>query len=177
MSAPKKILHGVFMEIADIGVLISGESGIGKSELALELVSRGHRLIADDAPEFERIEPAAINGTCPELLQNFLEVRGLGILNIREIYGGNAVRANKHLGLIIELLPAEMNTIKDRTQSTEKKTNVFGVDIPTILLPVAAGRNLAVLIEAIVRNHLLTGNGYSASKDFIKRQEIAIHTA
>ena len=177
MSTPKKILHGVFMEIAGTGVLIIGKSGIGKSELALELVSRGHRLIADDAPEFERIEPAAINGTCPELLQNFLEVYGLGILNIREIYGESAVGSNKHLGLIIELLPAEVNATKDRTRSTGKKTDVFGVDIPTVLLPVAAGRNLAVLIEAIVRNHLLTNNGYSASKDFIKRQEIAIHTA
>lgn len=176
-SAPQTILHGVFMEIIRTGVLIRGESGLGKSELALELVSRGHRLIADDTPEFKRIAPATINGTCPELLQNFLEVRELGILDIRRMYGENAVKSNKNLELIIEMLPAETSTTKDRARPTEKKTNVLGINIPTVSMSVSTGRNLAVLVEAAVRNHLLVGNGYDGSKHFIERQKIAIHTA
>ena len=169
----KSILHGVFMEVISVGVLITGQSGLGKSELALDLVSRGHRLIADDAPEFARIAPDTINGTCPELLQNFLEVRGLGVLNIREMYGDSAIKSNKYLKLIIELFPPNINVPKseDRIRLSERKTNVLGVNIPTISLPVAPGRNLAVLVEAAVRGHLLIKNGYNASEDFVERQK------
>jgi len=146
---------------------------LGKSELALDLVSRGHRLIADDAPEFARIAPETVNGACPELLQNFLEVRGLGVLNIREMYGDSAIKSNKFLRLIIDLIPPKMNVPKteDRLRLSERITNTLGVDIPTISLPVAPGRNLAVLVEAAVRNHLLRKNGYNASEDFIERQK------
>ena len=170
----KSILHGVFMEVISVGVLITGESGLGKSELALDLVSRGHRLIADDAPEFSRIAPETINGTCPELLKNFLEVRGLGILNIREMYGDSAIKSNKYLRLIIELIQPRMDIPKseDRIRLSIRKTDVLGVDIPTISLPVAPGRNLAVLVEAAVRDHLLILNGYNASEDFITRQSL-----
>lgn len=169
----KSILHGVFMEVISVGVLITGQSGLGKSELALDLVSRGHRLIADDAPEFARIAPDIINGSCPELLQNFLEVRGLGVLNIREMYGDSAIKSNKYLRLIIELFPPKTNVPKseDRIRLSERKTNVLGVNISTISLPVALGRNLAVLVEAAVRDHLLIKNGYNASEDFIERQK------
>ena len=171
--ADKKIMHGVFMEVISVGVLITGRSGLGKSELALDLVSRGHRLIADDAPEFARIAPETINGTCPELLKNFLEVRGLGVLNIREMYGDSAIKSNKFLKLIIELIPPKLDVPKteDRLRLSERKTDVLGIDIPTISLPVAPGRNLAVLVEAAVRNHLLAKNGYKASEDFIERQK------
>jgi HPr kinase/phosphorylase len=174
--AEKEILHGVFMEVISVGVLITGQSGLGKSELALDLVSRGHRLIADDAPEFARIAPETVNGTCPKLLQNFLEVRGLGVLNIREMYGDSAIKHNKFMRLIIELIPPKMHVPKteDRLRLSERKTNILGVDIPTISLPVAPGRNLAVLVEAAVRNHLLSKNGYSASEDFISRQKKAL---
>ena len=175
--AKKEILHGVFMEVISVGVLITGQSGLGKSELALDLVSRGHRLIADDAPEFARIAPDIINGTCPELLQNFLEVRGLGILNIRQMYGDSAIKSNKYLKLIIELIPPKMSVPKteDRMRLSERKTNILGVNIPTISLPVAPGRNLAVLVEAAVRDHLLIKNGYNASEDFVERQQDAIN--
>lgn len=175
--AEKETLHGVFMEVLGVGVLISGQSGLGKSELALDLVNRGYKLIADDAPEFERIAPETINGTCPKLLQNFLEVRGLGVLNIREMYGASAIKSNEHLKLIIELFPPEMNVAKseNRIQPSAGKASILGVDIPTISLPVAPGRNLAVLVEAAVRNHLLTRNGYSAGRDFTKRQKSTIN--
>ncbi len=171
--AEKEILHGVFMEVISVGVLITGKSGLGKSELALDLVSRGHRLIADDAPEFARIAPETVNGTCPDLLKNFLEVRGLGVLNIREMYGDSAIKSNKFLKLIIDLIPPKMNVPKseDRLRLSERKTNILGVDIATISLPVAPGRNLAVLVEAAVRDHLLIKNGYNASEDFIERQK------
>lgn len=175
--AKKEILHGVFMEVISVGVLITGQSGLGKSELALDLVSRGHRLIADDAPEFARIAPDIINGTCPELLQNFLEVRGLGVLNIRQMYGDSAIKSNKYLKLIIELIPPKMSVPKteDRMRLSERKTDILGVNVPTISLPVAPGRNLAVLVEAAVRDHLLIKNGYNASEDFIERQQNAIN--
>ena len=164
------------MEVISVGVLITGQSGLGKSELALDLVSRGHRLIADDAPEFARIAPDTINGTCPELLQNFLEVRGLGVLNIREMYGDSAIKTNKYLSLIIELFPLKALTPKneDRIRLTERKTNVLGVNITTISLPVAPGRNLAVLVEAAVRDNLLIKHGYNASEDFVQRQKNAM---
>jgi HPr kinase/phosphorylase len=161
------------MEVISVGVLITGKSGLGKSELALDLVSRGHRLIADDAPEFARIAPETINGTCPELLRNFLEVRGLGVLNISEMYGDSAIKSNKFLRLIIELMPVKLHIPKseDRLKLLERNTNVLELNIPTISLPVAPGRNLAVLVEAAVRNHLLINNGYNASEDFIERQK------
>jgi HPr kinase/phosphorylase len=101
--APRVTLHGVFMEVYSIGVLITGESGSGKSELALELITRGHRLVADDAPEFTQIAPDVLDGTCPEMLQDLLEVRGLGVLNIREMFGDTAVKRNKYLRLIVHL--------------------------------------------------------------------------
>lgn len=171
--AEMSILHGVFMEIAGTGVLLAGQSGLGKSELALDLISRGHRLIADDAPEFTRIARNTILGTCPDALQNFLEVRGLGILNIREMYGDEAVQSSQHLELIIKLQVGGQTSSKtgDRTQSPESKTDVLGVDIPTIVLPVAPNRNLAVLVEAAARSRSLSKRGYVASKDFSDRQK------
>ena len=174
--AEKKILHGVFMEVISVGVLITGQSGLGKSELALDLVSRGHRLIADDAPEFARIAPDTINGTCPLLLQNFLEVRGLGVLNIREMYGDSAIKSSKYLRLIINLFPSKTNVPKseDRIRLSGKITDILGVNISTISLPVAPGRNLGVLVEAAVRDHLLIMDGYNASEDFVQRQKDAM---
>ena len=159
--------------IVGIGETLYSKSS-GKSELALDLVSRGHQLIADDAPEFTRVAPDTINGTCPELLQDFIEVRGLGILNIRAMYGDNAITENKHLKLIIDLFPPRANVpkSKDRVQLPERKTNILGIDIPTISLPVASGRNLAVLVEAAVRDRLLAKNGYNASENFILRQKM-----
>jgi len=170
--ADSLVLHGVFMEVMGSGVLLTGDSGIGKSELALDLISRGHRLVADDAPEFSRIAPDIINGTCPALLREFLEVRGLGILNIRSIFGDSAVKPNKYLRLIIaleEMTEEQLHSV-DRLRGSRRYRSVLGVSIPEITLPVAPGRNLAIAVETAVRNHILLQKGYDAVEDFIQRQ-------
>lgn len=176
--ADKVTLHGVFMEVSSLGVMLTGESGLGKSELALELVTRGHRLIADDAPEFMRIAPDIIMGTCPPLLRNFLEVRGLGVLNIRKMYGDSAIKFSKYLRLIIHLTAMQsIPKSEDRLSTPQLKKNVLGLEIPVIRVPVAAGRNLAVMTEAAVRNHLLTLKGYNAADNFIRLQKESIKKA
>ena len=173
--ADKVTLHGVFMEIISLGVLLTGESGLGKSELALELITRGHRLIADDAPEFMRIAPDIIVGSCPPILRDFLEVRGLGVLNIREMYGDSSIKFSKYLRLIIHLTAIQsLSDSEDRLSSSQHTKNVLDLEIPVIKLPVAPGRNLSVLAEAAVRNHLLTSKGYNAADKFIQRQQQSI---
>ena len=171
--AHRTTLHGVFMEVYSIGVLLTGDSGAGKSELALELITRGHRLVADDAPEFTQIAPDVIDGTCPELLQDLLEVRGLGILNIKEMFGDTAVKRNKYLRLIVHLEqqnPQNDPKPVDRLYGDMSSRRVLELDVPLITLPVAAGRNLAVLVEAAVRSHILKGKGIDAAQTFIDRQ-------
>ncbi len=172
LFADRLTLHGVFMEVMAIGVLITGPSGIGKSELAMELITRGHRLVADDAPQFSRIAPDIINGTCPEPLQDFLEVRGLGIVNVRELFGDSAIKSSKYLRLITRLEPmANSQLLKlDRLEGSYRFNNVLGLDIPEITLPVAPGRNLSVLLECAARNHILRTSGYNAADDFSERQ-------
>lgn len=165
-------LHGVYMEVMAIGVLITGPSGIGKSELALELISRGHRLIADDAPIFSRVTPDIINGACPEALQDFLEVRGLGIINVRELFGDSAIKRNKYLRLIVRLQPMTDDLpALDRSGGAHKLRNVLEMEVPEITLPVAPGRNLAIMLECAARNHLLSAGGYNAAESFASRQE------
>ena len=165
-------LHGVFMEVLGTGVLITGESSIGKSELALELITRNHRLIADDAAIFTRIAPHTLNGTCPPMLKDFMEVRGLGVLNIRAMYGENAIKQNKHLRLIIHMkkMSDKNQQQLDRLYGNRTIRNILDVDIPEIMLPVASGRNLAVMVEAAARNHILMENGHNTSEEFINRQ-------
>jgi len=165
-------VHGVFMAVAGIGVLLIGKSGIGKSELALELLSRGHRLIADDAPQFSRTGPDTLVGSCPPALQDFLEVRGLGVLSIRSIFGDSAVKKRKNLRLAVELRHAsEIDYAKiDRLKSHSEPLEMLGVKIPQVLLPVAPGRNLAVIIESAARNQILLDKGYDATAVFIKQQ-------
>jgi HPr kinase/phosphorylase len=166
-------MHGVFMEVMGIGVLLTGESNIGKSELALALISRGHRLIADDSPEFIRDAPNVITGTCPSVLKDFLEVRGLGLLNIRAMYGDNSIVPHKRLRLIIHLaeLTASESQEIDRLGSKSHSITILNVEIPKTVIPVAPGRHLAVIVEAAVRNQVLIMNGYDASSDFIQRQQ------
>jgi HPr kinase/phosphorylase len=170
--ARAEIRHGVFMEILGTGVLITGESSVGKSEVALELISRGHRLIADDAPEFARITPDIIRGTCPPVLQDMLEVRGLGVLNIRAMYGDSAIKNGKHLRLVIQLQNKgdDPQFEQDRLEGVRGEAQILGMHIPMVSLSVAPGRNIAVLIEAAVRAHLLRLQGYVAGRDLQARQ-------
>ncbi len=166
-------MHGVFMDVLGLGVLITGESGVGKSELALELISRGHGLVADDVVEISRIAAKTLEGRCPPLLKDFLEVRGLGVLNIRVIFGETAVRPKMNLKLIVHLekpgqagaAPAERLPLHELTE------NIVGLPVREIVIPVAAGRNLAVLVEAAVRNYILQLRGYDSTQEFISRQQ------
>lgn len=173
--APQVTLHGVFMEIYSVGVLITGESGTGKSELALELVTRGHRLVADDAPQFAQIAPDVLDGTCPELLQDLLELRGLGVLNIREMFGDTAVKRNKYLRLVVHLARPDAAAEAQDASGMVRLTGDLGfrrvleLDVPMITLPVMPGRNLAVLTEAATRTHMLRAKGADPAVAFLAR--------
>lgn len=173
----KIVIHGVLLEVHGLGVLLTGDSAVGKSELALELITRNHRLIADDAPEFYRSGPDTIRGSCPDALRDFMEVRGLGILNIRSMYGDSAIKLSKDLRLIIHLKlmePEDMGQV-DRLRGSYGFRTILDVDIPTVTLPVASGRNLAVMVEAAVKHHILLRKGYNSSEAFIARQQMLIN--
>lgn len=161
--------HGVFMEILGLGVLVCGASGVGKGELALELVTRGHRLIADDAPEFHAAADTAPQGNCPPLLQDLLEVRGLGVLNIRALFGAAAIAPQAVLALKIHLQPNAVTTLHTLAPDYRSCT-VLGRDIPAVTLPLMPGRNTALLIETLVRDFKLRRSGYDAAEDFVRRQ-------
>jgi HPr kinase/phosphorylase len=164
-------MHGVFMDVLGVGVLITGESGLGKSELGLELISRSHGLVADDAVEFSRIAPNMIEGRCPELLQNLLEVRGLGLLDIRAIFGETAVRRKMRLKLIVHLVRrSTLEENYERLPIDSQTEDVLGLPIRKVVIPVAAGRNIAVLLEAAVRNTILQLRGINTLEDFMERQ-------
>ena len=166
-------MHGVFMDVLGLGVLITGESGVGKSELALELISRGRGLVADDVVEISRIAAKTLEGRCPPVLKDFLEVRGLGVLNIRTIFGETAVRPKMNLKLIVHLeKPGQAGAAPtERLPLHELSEDILGVSIRKIIIPVAAGRNLAVLLEAAVRNYILQLRGIDSTQEFIARQQ------
>jgi len=174
--AERTIVHGVFMEVLGVGVLIIGDSAIGKSELALELINRGHRLIADDTPEFARTAPDKISGNCPPLLRDFLEIRGLGLLNVRRMFGDSALKHKKSLSLIAHL--KRMNnqdmSMIDRLYGSFSKYPLLGLKLPEVAIPVAPGKEIAILVEAAVRQYMQNTQGYNAGDDFIERQRKAI---
>ncbi len=182
MLAESEIIHGVLMDVHGTGVLITGEASVGKSELALELVSRSHILVADDAPEFRRIAPGTVEGRCPPLLQDFLEVRGLGVLNIARMYGDAHTRSRKILRFIVNLENVQPNDFEvsledivgERLGAPDAPRDVLGVSIPQRTIPVAPGRNLAVLVEAAVRDYILRSGGYNATRDLVAKQAQAL---
>jgi HPr kinase/phosphorylase len=173
--AQRVTMHGVFMDVLGVGVLITGESGLGKSELGLELISRNHGLVADDAVEFARIAPNMIEGRCPPLLQNLLEVRGLGLLDIKTIFGETAVRRKMRLKLIVHLVRRKtLEENYERLPLHSQTEEVLGLPIRKVIIPVEAGRNLAVLLEAAVRNTILQLRGIDTLKEFMERQQKAM---
>jgi HPr kinase/phosphorylase len=169
--AEKTTLHGVCMDVLGIGVLITGDSGVGKSELGLELISRGHGLVADDAVEISRIATTTLECRCPPLLKDYLEVRGLGVLNIRTIFGETAVRPKMKLRLIVHL---DNPSGGERLPLHDLSENILGMTIRKVVIPVTAGRNLAVLLEAAVRIHVLQLRGINTTAEFIERQRAEI---
>jgi len=171
--APSTSKHGVLLDVLGLGIMITGESGVGKSELALELVSRGHGLVADDVVELYRIAPETLEGRCPAMLRDFLEVRGLGMLNIRTIFGETAVRRKKNMKLIVHLQKPSSPDFSsvERLPINDVTENILGVNIRKVIIPVAAGRNLAVLVEAAVRNYVLQLRGIDSTKEFFARHQ------
>ncbi|MDR0934241.1 MAG: HPr(Ser) kinase/phosphatase [Burkholderiaceae bacterium] len=170
------IMHGVFMDVLGVGVLITGESGLGKSELGLELITRNHGLVADDAVEFARIAPNIIEGRAPQLLQNLLEVRGLGLLDIRAIFGETAVRRKMQLKLIVHLMRSRLGEEAggERLPVISPTQEVLGIPVRKVVIPVAAGRNIAVMLEAAVRNTIMQLRGFNTMEEFMERQRKAM---
>lgn len=169
--APRVTVHGVYMEVMGMGLLITGESGIGKSELALELLSRNHRLISDDAVELVRVGPDVIVGQSPQALSDYLEVRGLGILDVRMMFGETAVRHKKKLHVIVHLQKLDKKRMAkvDRLAALSRTRNILDVEIPEVVLYVAPGRNLAVLVEAATRAYILRTWGINPVDHFMDR--------
>ena len=173
--AERTTRHGVFMDILGLGVLLTGESGLGKSELGLELISRGHGLVADDAVDLFRVSQTALEGRCPELLLNLLEVRGIGLLDIKAIFGETAVRRKMRLKLIVHLVRKEtMDREFERLPYEPLYEDVLGMPVRKVVIAVDAGRNLAVLVEAAVRNTILQLRGIDTYKEFVERHQRAI---
>lgn len=175
LFAASTTLHGVFMDILGVGVLITGESGLGKSELGLELISRGHGLVADDVVDIVQISQDALEGKCPELLRNLLEVRGIGLLDIRAIFGETAVRRRMRLRMIVHLVRRQtMERDYERLPHEPLMEPILGVPVHKAIIQVMAGRNLAVLVEAAVRNYVLRLRGVDTYAEFTRRQREAM---
>ena len=175
LFAERTTRHGVFMDILGLGVLITGESGLGKSELGLELISRGHGLVADDAVDVYRVSQTALEGRCPELLMNLLEVRGIGLLDIKAIFGETAVRRKMRLKLIVHLVRKEtMEREFERLPYEPLYDNILDTPVRKVVIAVDAGRNLAVLVEAAVRNTILQLRGIDTYKEFVERHQKAM---
>jgi HPr kinase/phosphorylase len=169
--AVREVIHGVLMDILGLGVLIVGESGIGKSECALDLVARGHRLVADDTVEIRRRGETEIVGTCPELTRHHMEVRGLGVINIRDLFGVASTRAAKRVELVVQLERWDPAREYDRLGIDENVYDLLGLKVPLIRMPVAPGRSLAILVEVAARNQLLRTRGLNAAKELVSRLE------
>jgi HPr kinase/phosphorylase len=169
--APRAVVHGVLMDILGLGVLIIGESGIGKSECGLDLVVRGHRLVADDTVEIRRRGETTLIGTCPELTRHHMEIRGLGLINIRDLFGVAAIRNAKRVELVVQLERWDPERDYERLGIDELRYDILGIRVPLVRMPVAPGRSLGVLVEVAARNQLLRSRGMNAARDLATRLE------
>ena len=172
--AHREIIHGVLIDILGLGVLIVGESGIGKSECALDLVVRGHRLVADDTVEVRRRSESIVIGACPELTRHHMEVRGLGLINIRDLFGVASTRTSKRIELVVQLDRWDAAREYDRLGLEEAWYDLMGLKVPVIRMPVATGRNLAILVEVAARNQLLRMRGINAARELVARLDASL---
>jgi len=169
MLLPTTHLHGVLVDVMGVGILLTGKSGIGKSECALDLVIRGHRLVADDMVYIKKKMPAALVGQSEEAIQHLMEIRGLGIINIKDLYGVSSIREKKIVDMMLELVDWDPDHEYDRLGVDDQRSTILGVELPHIIIPVRPGRNLGTIIEVAARNFLLKGMGYHSARDFQER--------
>ena len=167
--APRISRHGVLVEAYGEGVLITGESGIGKSEAALELVKRGHRLIADDAVEIQKISSNSLVGTSPELIRNYIELRGIGIINVAKLFGIGAIKNDNEINLVVNIVPWNTHENYDRLGLEDHYTEILGVNVPMYTIPITPGRNLAMIIEVAAMNNRQRRIGYNAALEFTEQ--------
>ena len=167
--APRITRHGVLVDVYGEGLLLVGESGIGKSEAAVELIKRGHRLIADDAVEIKRISSTSLMGTAPELIRNYIELRGIGLINVAKLFGMGAIKGENVIDLVINIVPWSNHEIYDRLGRDEQCIDILGVKVPQITIPITPGRNLAVILEAAAMNNRQKKMGYNAAVEFTEQ--------
>ena len=167
--APRITRHGVLMEVYGEGLLLIGESGIGKSEAAIELLKRGHRLIADDAVEIKNISGHSLIGTAPELIRNYIELRGIGIINVAKLFGMGAVKADNEINLVVNIVPWDTQQVYDRLGLEDQYMDILGVQVPMNTIPITPGRNLAVILEVAAMNNRQRKMGYNAALEFTEQ--------
>ena len=167
--APRVTRHGVLMEVYGEGVLLTGDSGIGKSETAIELLKRGHRLIADDAVEIKKVSSSSLIGTAPELIRDYIELRGIGIINVAKLFGMGAVKIENEINLVVNIVPWNTHEVYDRLGLEDQYTEILGVKIPMNTIPVTPGRNLAVILEVAAMNNRQRKFGYNPALKFIEQ--------
>jgi HPr kinase/phosphorylase len=172
--AERTIVHAVLMDVLGLGVLIVGESGIGKSECALDLIVRGHRLVADDTVEIRRRQETILIGTCPELTRHHMELRGLGLINVKELFGIASTRSSKRVEFVVQLERWDPNRAYERLGLDDHFYEILGLRVPLIRMPVAPGRNIAILVEVAARNQLLRARGHHAAQELAMRLEEAL---
>jgi len=170
-------MHGVLLDVFGVGILLLGKSGIGKSEIALDLVMRGHRLVADDIVDVKRKNPESVYGMGSEIIRHHMEVRGLGIINIKDLFGVAAIRDRKKIEIVLELCEWDPNVEYDRLGVEERKFRILDVEIPMLVVPVRPGRNMTTIVEVAARNHLLKLQGHHSAKEFQERLNRAIALA
>lgn len=167
--APRITRHGVLMEVYGEGILLIGESGIGKSEAAVELLKRGHRLIADDAVEIRKISGDTLVGTAPELIRNYIELRGIGIVNVAKLFGMGAVRSDKKINMVVNIVPWNTHEVYDRLGLEDQHMDILGVKVPMYTIPITPGRNLAVILEVAAMNNRQRKMGYNSALEFTQQ--------